>query len=36
MVSFEKEADHDYIITEKILPFLINKMGKRFGYGWLM
>ncbi len=27
MVSFEKEADHDAIITRKILPFL-NKVGK--------
>ena len=27
MVSFEKEADHDKIITKKILPFL-NEIGK--------
>jgi hypothetical protein len=27
MVSFEKEADHDAIITKKILPFL-NSMGR--------
>jgi hypothetical protein len=27
MVAFEKEADHDKIITKKILPFL-NEIGK--------
>jgi hypothetical protein len=27
MVSFEKEADHDHLITRKILPFL-NNIGK--------
>jgi hypothetical protein len=29
MVSLEKEADHDNIITNKILP-LLNKIGKGF------
>jgi hypothetical protein len=30
IVSFEKEADHDAIITKKILPFLNDKVGKDF------
>ena len=30
IVSFEKEADHDAIITKKILPFLMDKIGKDF------
>jgi hypothetical protein len=30
IVSFEKEADHDAIITKKILPFLMDKSGKDF------